>query len=171
VRFMDSNGVKQDWVKVSKGKPQKKHLEECSEPISVEWARLADVKHNTHQVAQALAKWRMRATAQRSAQERAQALAQMRATRLAMERTTVVVDMMPKLKGAWFLRTAKGGRPELQLLHAELLAKQDQVCMAQSENDRWLRCGSRGDSHTAAGRRRGCRARSRWHRELVYMLN
>ena len=131
MRFMDSNGDQQDWVKVSKGKAQVNHLEECSEPISVEWAQLADVKYKTGQVAHALAKWRVRAAAQRSAQEKAKALArcraQLRSTRLAMEHTAVVVDIMPKLKGAWFVRTAKGGRPEVQRVHAELLAKQDKV--------------------------------------------
>lgn len=154
MRFMDSIGDKQGWMIMSKGKPKANHLAKCSEPISVEWAQLADVKHKTWEVAHALAKWQVRAAAQRSAQEKAKALAQCRAqlqaTRVAMERTAVVVDIMPKLKGAWFMHTAKGGRPQLQRVHAELLAKQDKVCMAHREKDSWLRCLSRGDSHRAA---------------------
>ena len=134
MRFMDSVGDKQAWMVVSKGKPQVNHLEKCAEPISAEWAQLADVKYKTGQVAFTLAKWRVRAAAQRSVKVKAEALAnlrgQERSTRLARERTAVVVDMMPKLKGAWFVRTATGGRPKLQGLHAELLTKQDKVCMA-----------------------------------------
>ena len=133
MRFMDNIGDKQAWMVVSKGKPKVNHLEKCAEPISAEWAHLVDVKYKTGQVAHTLAKWRERAAAQRSVKVKAEALAiirgQERSTRLARERTAVVVDIMPKLKGAWFVRTAKGGRPELQGLHAELLAKQDKVCM------------------------------------------